>query len=36
MELAGPRHRGAIRIGGGFVLGGALLGAVFVIARRTP
>jgi len=36
MELAGPRHRSAVRIGGGFVLGGALLGAVFVIARGTP
>jgi hypothetical protein len=36
MELAGPRHRGAVRIGGGFVLVGALLGAVFVIARGTP
>ena len=36
MELAGPRRRGAIRIGGGFVLSGALLGAVFVLARGTP
>lgn len=36
MELAGPRHRGAVRIGGGFVLVGALLGAVFAIARGTP
>jgi hypothetical protein len=36
MELAGPRHRRAVRIGGGFVLGGALLGAVFVIARGSP
>ena len=36
MELAGQRHRRAVRIGGGFVLGGALLGAVFVIARESP
>ena len=36
MELAGPRHRGAVRIGGGLVLVGALLGAAFVIARGTP
>jgi Phospholipid methyltransferase len=36
MELAGPRHRSAVRIGGGFVLGGALLGAVFAIAKGTP
>jgi hypothetical protein len=36
MELAGPRHRRAVRIGGGVVLGAALLGAVFVIARGTP
>jgi Phospholipid methyltransferase len=36
MELAGPRHRRAVRIGGGFVLGGALVGAVFVIARGSP
>jgi hypothetical protein len=36
MELTGPRHRGAVRIGGVCVLGGALLGAVFVIARGTP
>jgi hypothetical protein len=36
MELAGPRHRRTVRIGGGFVLGGALLGAVFVIARGSP
>ena len=36
MELAGLRHRGIVRIGGGFVLGGALLAAVFVIARGTP
>lgn len=36
MELAGPQHRRAVRIGGGFVLGGALLGAVFVIARGSP
>jgi hypothetical protein len=36
MELAGPRHRRTIRIGGGFVLVGALLGAVFAIARGTP
>lgn len=36
MELAGPRRRHAVRIGGGFVLGGALLAAVFVIARGTP
>lgn len=36
MELVGPRHRRAVRIGGGFVLGGALLGAVFVIARGSP
>jgi hypothetical protein len=36
MELAGPRHRGAVRIGGGVVLVGALLGAVLVIARGTP
>jgi len=36
MELAGPRHRRAVRIGGGFVLGGALLGAFFVIARGSP
>jgi hypothetical protein len=35
MELAGPRHRSAVRIGGGFVLGGTLLAAVFVIARGT-
>lgn len=36
MELAGLRHRRAVRIGGGFVLGAALLGAVFAIARGTP
>jgi hypothetical protein len=36
MELAGPRHRQAVRIGGGFVLVGALIAAVFVIARGTP
>lgn len=36
MELAGPRHRRAVRIGGAFVLGGALLGAVVVIAKGTP
>ena len=36
MELAGPRHRQAVRIGGGFVLVGALFGAVFVVARGTP
>jgi phospholipid methyltransferase len=36
MELAGPRHLGAVRIGGGLVLVGVLLGAVFVIARETP
>jgi hypothetical protein len=36
MELAGLRHRRAVRIGGGFVLGGALLGAVSVIARESP
>ena len=36
MELAGPRHRSAVRIGGGFVLGGALFGAVFAIAKGTP
>jgi hypothetical protein len=38
MELAGLRHRRAVRIGGVFVLGGALLGAVFAIAiaRETP
>ena len=35
MELAGPRHRGAVRIGGSFVLVGALLGAVLAIARGT-
>ena len=36
MELAGPRHRGAVRNGGGLVLVGALLVAAFVIARGTP
>ncbi|HET9354242.1 MAG TPA: methyltransferase [Sphingomicrobium sp.] len=36
MELAGPRHRRAVRIGGGVVLGGALLGAVLVITRGSP
>jgi hypothetical protein len=29
MELAGPRRRSTVRIGGGLVLGGALLAAVF-------
>ncbi|HZB54463.1 MAG TPA: methyltransferase [Reyranella sp.] len=36
MELAGTRHRRAVRIGGGFVLGGALLGAILAIARGVP
>src|SRR5918993_4217363 len=36
MELAGPQHRRAVRIGGGFVLGGALLGAILAIARGVP
>ena len=36
MELAGLRHRQSVRIGGGFVLVGALFGAVFVVARGTP
>ena len=36
MELAGHRHRGAVRIGGGFVLGAALLGAVLAIERGVP
>ena len=36
MELAGPRHRRAVRIGGGLVLGGALLGAILAIARGIP
>ena len=36
MELAAPRHRGTIRIGGVCVLGSTLLGAVVVIARGTP
>ncbi len=35
MELAGPRRRHAVRIGGGLVLGGALLGAILAIARGT-
>lgn len=35
MELAGPRRRRAVRIGGGLVLGGALLGAILAIARGT-
>jgi hypothetical protein len=36
MELAGLRHRRAVRIGGGFVLVGALLGAILAIAGGTP
>ena len=36
MELAGLRHRGAVRIGGGLVLVGALLGAILAIAKGTP
>lgn len=36
MELAGRRHRRAVRIGGAFVLGAALLGAVLAITRGTP
>ena len=36
MELAGLRHRRAVRIGGGFVLAGALVGAAVVIARGAP
>jgi hypothetical protein len=38
MELAGPRHRRAVRIGGGLVLAGALLGAVLaaVLAGLHP
>ena len=36
MEFAGPRRRRVVRIGGGFVLGGALLGAIFAIARGVP
>ena len=36
MELAGARHRRAVRIGGGLVLGGALLGAILAIARGVP
>ena len=36
MELAGPRRRRVVRIGGGLVLGGALLGAIFAIARGVP
>ncbi len=36
MELAGPRRRRAVRIGGGLVLGGALLGAILAIARGVP
>jgi hypothetical protein len=31
MELAGPQRRRAVRIGGGLVLGGALLGAILAI-----
>lgn len=34
MELAGRRR--AVRIGGGLVLGGALLGAILAITRGTP
>jgi hypothetical protein len=33
MELAGPRRRPAVRIGGGLVLGGALLGAILAIVK---
>jgi hypothetical protein len=36
MELAGPQRRRAVRIGGGLVLGGALLGAISAIARGVP
>jgi hypothetical protein len=36
MELAGQQHRSTVRIGGGLVLVGALLGAVFVIAKGIP
>jgi hypothetical protein len=35
MELAGLRHRRGVQIGGGLVLGGALLGAILAIARGT-
>jgi hypothetical protein len=36
MELAGPRRRSAVRIGGGLVLGGALLAAVVAGTASLP
>lgn len=36
MELAGPRRRRAVRIGGGLVLGAALLGAVLAGLNPPP
>ncbi len=35
MELAGPRHRGALRIGGSLLTAGFLLAALFWLSDRT-
>ena len=36
MELAGPRRRRTVRIGGGFAFPGALLGAAVAVLASTP